>query len=107
MNEAQCLAPHPKEDAARDSTRMIGRLLRRFRKPIIQPVPGAAQGAVGVVLGPGFEQFAKAPDMTAHGALADTDVAPPKTNEKLIGANPPPRMLQEKFQQPILGRAEI
>src|SRR5258708_57399 len=107
VKEAECLAPHAKEDAAGDSTRMIGRLLRRFRKPIIQRVAGAAHGADRVLLAAGVEQFAQAADMDVHGALVDIDVAAPDTIEQLLAAEHPPRMLQEKFQQPILGRAEI
>src|SRR5207244_7010239 len=76
-------------------------------EPVIQRVAGAAHGADRILLAARIEQFAQAADMHVHGALIDIDVAAPDAVEQLLAGKYPPRMLEEEFQQAILGRAEI
>src|ERR1700686_277924 len=81
--------------------------LFHLRKPVVERIAGAAHGADRILLAAGVEQFAQAPDMHIHGALVDIDIAAPYAVEQLLTAEHPARMLQEKFQQPVFGRAEI
>src|SRR6185295_267035 len=84
------------------------KLLRlHLRKPVIQRVAGAADGADRVLFAAGVEQFAQAADMHVDGSLVDIDVAAPDAVEQLLAAEHATGMLQEKLQQAILGRTEI
>src|SRR5450631_3158722 len=78
-----------------------------LREPIVQGIAGAAHGADRILLTAGVEQFAEPPDMHVHRAFIDVNIAAPYAVEQLLAAEHPSWMLQEKFQQPVLGRAEI
>src|SRR4051812_921133 len=88
-------------------TRKRRPLRLHLREPVVQRIAGAAHGADRILLAAGIEQFAQAADMHVDGALVDIDVAPPNAVEQLLAAEHPPRMLEKKLQQAVLGRAEI
>src|SRR5580693_6000937 len=90
-----------------DTVGYFAAALLHLRKPVIQRVAGAAYGADRILLAAGVEQLAQAADMHIHGAFVDIDVAAPDAVEQLLAAEHPARMLEEKLQQAILGRAEI
>src|SRR6266540_6107885 len=87
--------------------RTAAALRLHLRKPVIQRISGAAHGADRVLLAAGIEQFAQAADMDIDGALVDIDVAAPDAVEQLLAAEDAAGMFEEKFQQTVLGRAEI
>src|SRR6185436_18098427 len=84
-----------------------GALRLHLRKPVIQRITRTAHGADRVLLAAGVEQFAQAADMHVDGALVDIDVTAPDRVEQLLAAEDAAGMFEEKFQQAILGRAEI
>src|SRR5664279_364649 len=81
--------------------------LLHLREAVVQRVAGAADGADRVLLAGGVEQLAQPADVDVDGALIDIDVAAPDAVEQLLAGKHPARMLEEKFKQTILGRAEI
>src|SRR4051794_31699497 len=74
---------------------------------IIEGISGASHGADRILLAGGIEQFSQASDMNVHRALVDVDVAAPDAVEQLLAAEYAARVLQEEFQQAILGRSEV
>src|SRR5262245_52360678 len=76
-------------------------------KAIIERITGATDGADRVLLAAGIEQFPQAADVDVDGALVDIDVAAPDAVEQLLAAEDAAGVLEEEFEQAVLGRAEI
>src|SRR5262245_22186206 len=83
------------------------RLRLGLGEAVIQRVAGAADGADRVLLATRVEQLAQATDVDVHGALVDIDVAAPYAVEQLLAAEDAAGMLEEEFEQPVLGRTEV
>src|SRR3984957_4833258 len=73
---------------------------------LVDGIASAADGADRIAL-PAFRQFlAQASDVNIDGAFVDLDRAPPHQIEQLRSREHAPRLFEEIFQQPKIGRAE-
>src|SRR3954451_20508644 len=87
---------------------IVQRVLRLcLFEAIIQGISGASHGADRILLAGGIEQFSQPSDMNIDRALVDVDVAAPDVVEQLLAAEYAAGVLQEEFQQAILGRSEV
>src|SRR6476619_5688627 len=91
------------------SQRTSGRppLRLHLRKPIVQRVAGAADGADRILLAAGVEQLAQAADMDVDGALVDIDVAAPDAVEQLFARKHAAGTFHQELEQPVFSWTEI
>src|ERR1700722_19576987 len=84
-----------------------GRVISRFSEGFVEGVAGSADGSDGIAFAAAGERLAQAPDVDVDRAFVDLRRLPPHAIQQLRAREHPAGLLQEIFEQPELGRAEM